>query len=131
LFSVLPFGNEVIVKSLTGDELMAVLEQQFGADRTRIMQVSRGVTYAYDPGRPAGQRIDRASVRINGAPLDPARRYRVATNSFLWGAGDGLRALSRGVDPVTVGVDVDVLADYVSRHSPLPAPTPNRIRRIR
>jgi 5'-nucleotidase len=131
LFSVLPFGNEIIVKSLTGDELMEVLEQQFGADRTRIMQVSRGVTYAYDPGRPAGQRIDRASVRINGAPLDPARRYRVVTNSFLWGAGDGLRALSRGVDPVTVGVDVDVLADYVSRHSPLAAPAPNRIRRIR
>jgi 5'-nucleotidase len=110
---------------------MEVLEQQFGADRTRIMQVSRGVTYAYDPGRPAGQRIDRASVRINGAPLDPAGRYRVVTNSFLWGAGDGLRALSRGVDPVIVGVDVDVLADYVSRHSPLAVPTRDRIRRIR
>ena len=131
LFSVLPFGNEVIVKSLTGDELMEVLEQQFGADRTRIMQVSRGLAYAYDPSRPAGQRIDRASVRINGAPIDPARRYRVATNSFLWGAGDGLQALSRGADPVTVGVDVDVLADYVSRHSPLAAPTLDRIRRIR
>jgi 5'-nucleotidase len=70
-------------------------------------------------------------MRINGAPFDPARRYRVATNSFLWGAGDGLQALSRGADPVTVGVDVDVLADYVSRHSPLAAPTLNRIRRIR
>jgi len=131
LFSVLPFGNEVVVKSLTGETLVEVLEQQFGADRTRIMQVSRGLTYAYDPGRPAGQRINRASVRINGAPLDPARRYRVVTNSFLWDAGDGLRALSRGADPVTVGVDVDVLADYVSRHSPLAPPTLDRIRRAR
>jgi 5'-nucleotidase len=131
LFSVLPFGNEVVVKSLTGDALMEVLEQQFGADRNRIMQVSKGLTYAYDPGRPRGQHIDRASVRINGVPLDPARRYRVVTNSFLWASGDGLEALSRGTDPVTVGVDVDVLAEYVSRHSPLAAPTLNRIRRIR
>lgn len=131
LFSVLPFGNEVIVKSLTGDALMEVLEQQFGTDRTRIMQVSRGLTYAYDPSRPRGQRIDRTSVRINGAPLDPSRRYRVVTNSFLWGSGDGLEALSRGADPVTVGVDVDVLADYVSRHSPLSPPALDRIRRTR
>jgi 5'-nucleotidase len=131
LFSVLPFGNEVVVKSLTGAALMEVLEQQFGADRTRIMQVSRGLTYAYDPSRPRGQRIDRTSVRINGAPLDPSRRYRVVTNSFLWDSGDGLKALSRGADPVTVGVDVDVLADYVSRHSPLSPPLLDRIRRIR
>jgi 5'-nucleotidase len=131
LFSVLPFGNEIVVKSLTGDALMEVLEQQFGTDRTRIMPVSRGLTYAYDSSRPRGQRIDRASVRINGAPLDPARRYRVVTNSFLWGGGDGIGALSRGADPVTVGVDVDVLAEYVSRHSPLAPPTLDRIRRTR
>jgi 5'-nucleotidase len=131
LFSVLPFGNEIIVKSLTGDTLMEVLEQQFGTDRTRIMQVSRGLTYAYDRSRPRGQRIDRASVRINGTPLDPARRYRVATNSFLWASGDGLEALSHGADAVTVGVDVDVLADYVARHSPVVPPTLDRIRRIR
>jgi 5'-nucleotidase len=131
LFSVLPFGNEVVVKSLTGDALMEVLEQQFGVDRNRILQVAKGLTYAYDPSRPRGQRIDRASVRINGAPLDPARRYRVVTNSFLWAAGDGLEALSRGADPVTVGVDVDVLAEYVSLHSPLPVPTLDRIRRVR
>jgi 5'-nucleotidase len=70
-------------------------------------------------------------VRINGAPLDPARRYRVATNSFLWDSGDGLDALSRGTDPITVGVDVDVLADYVARHSPVAAPSLGRIRRTR
>ena len=131
LFSVLPFGNEVIVKSLSGDVLVEVLEQQFGGDRTRIVQVSHGFTFAYNADRPRGQRIDRSSVRINGMPLDPARPYRVATNSFLWTGGDGLTALERGTDPVTVGVDVDVVASYVERHSPLsPAPL-GRIRRVR
>jgi 5'-nucleotidase len=130
LFSVLPFGNEVIVKSLTGEAVVQMLEEQFGAERNRIMQVSRGFTYAYSVKRPRGQRIDRSSVRINGAPLDATRQYRVATNSFLWTGGDDLGALRQGTDPVTVGVDVDALASYVSRHSPLrPAPL-GRIRRV-
>jgi 5'-nucleotidase len=131
LFSVLPFGNEVVVKSLPGDALIEMLEQQFGVERDRIMQVSKGFTYAYDPARPRGQRIDRSSVRINGAPLDPDRRYRVVTNSFLWSAGENLDALRRGADPVTVGVDVDVLAQYFSRHSPVTPAALDRIRRIR
>jgi 5'-nucleotidase len=130
LFSVLPFGNEVIVKSLTGEAVVQMLEEQFGAERNRIMQVSRGFTYAYSVNRPRGQRIDRSSVRINGAPLDATRQYRVATNSFLWTGGDDLSALRQGTDPVTVGVDVDALASYMSRHSPLgPAPL-GRIRRV-
>ena len=131
LFAVLPFGNEIVVKSLPGDAVIEMLEQQFGAERTRIMQVSKGFTYSYDATRPSGQRIDRSSVRLNGAPLDPDRTYRVATNSFLWAAGENLDALRRGTDPVTVGVDADVLAEYFSRHSPVMPAALDRIRRIR
>jgi 5'-nucleotidase len=130
VFSVLPFGNEVVVKSLTGDEVLEVLEQQFGPERTRILQVS-GFTYEYNPDRPPGQRVDRGSVRINGAPLDPGRRYRVATNSFLWAGGDNLSGLRKGIDPITVGIDADALGDYLTRHAPVSPPPLNRIRRTR
>ena len=129
LFTALPFGNELIVKSLTGSALLDVLEQQFGAQRVRIMQISRGFTYAYDTSRPPGSRVDRRSVLINGAPLDPARTYRVASTNFLWGGGDGLTAMASGTDPITVGVDVDVVADYLMRHSPLQIPPRDRLRR--
>ena len=33
---------------------------------------------------------------MNGQALDPARIYRVATNDFMLGGGDGYTALSRG-----------------------------------
>lgn len=131
LFAVLPFGNEVVVKSLTGAAILQMLEEQFGTERSRILHVSSGFTYAYDSSRPRGERIDRSSVRIKGAPLAPARRYRVVTNSFLWGAGDGFSVLGSGTDAVTVGVDVDALADYFSRHSPVKPGSQNRIRKIR
>ena len=127
VFSVVPFGNELIVKSVRGDVLLKMLEEQFGADRRRIMQVSDGFTYSYDPSRPAGQRINRQSVRIHGTPLDPARPYRLATSNFLWDSGDGMNALLAGTDPLLVGVDYDLLADYFSRHSPIRPGPQNRI----
>ena len=34
------------------------------------------------------------SIRVGDAPLDEARVYRVAVNSFLWGGGDGYRVFS-------------------------------------
>jgi 5'-nucleotidase len=133
LFTVMPFGNELIVKSISGAALLRMLEEQFGDDRVRIMQVSNGFTYAYDASRPRGRRIDRASVRIGGAPLDPARQYRLATSNFLWDSGDGMTALGQASSAVSVvvGVDYELLVAHFSRHSPVQTGPQNRIRRIR
>ena len=133
IYSVMPFGNQLIVKSVTGDMMIQILEEQFGADRFRIMQVSRGFSYAYDLSRPRGQRIDRQSVRIDGKPLEPARQYRLATSNFLWDSGDGMFTLSKvpSTRSVFVGVDYDILADYFSRHSPVQPGPQNRIHKIR
>jgi 5'-nucleotidase len=127
VFSVMPFGNELIVKSVSGEVLLKMLEEQFGTDRRRIMQVSNGFTYAYDPSRPAGQRISRDSIRVNGSPLDLKRQYRLATSNFLWDSGDGMNALLAGTDPLLVGTDYDLLADYFSRRSPVQPGPQNRI----
>jgi 5'-nucleotidase len=135
-FSVLPFGNELITKSLTGEKLIEMLEEQFGGaggtgDRVRILQVSEGFTYSYDSTRPFGQRIDRSSIRLNGKPIDPAMTYRLATSNYLWDGGDDQAALREGRDAELVGVDYDVLADYFVNNSPVRPPAANRIHKIR
>ena len=136
VFAVLPFGNELIVKSISGESVLAMLEQQFGgangaSDRVRIMQVSRSLSYAYDSSRPFGERVDRSSIRINDKPLVLSKMYRLATSNFLWGQGEGLSALTAGADPVVVGIDNEILADFFRDHSPVSPPSQNRIRRIR
>jgi 5'-nucleotidase len=128
IFSVMPFGNELIVRSITGEVLLKMLEEQFGEDRRRIMQVSNGFTYAYNPSRPFGQRISRDSVHINGRPLELTQVYRLATSNFLWDSGDGMNALLGGTDPVLVGTDYDILSEYFSRHSPVEPAARGRIR---
>jgi len=130
-FSVMPFGNELIVKSISGEGLIQLFEEQFGGAGGRIFQVSDGFTYAYDSTRPFGQRIDRSSIRLDGEPIDPSMTYRLATSNFLWDGGDEFGAVKQGRDPVLVGVDYDLFADFIFNNSPL-SPTPaNRIRKIR
>jgi 5'-nucleotidase len=131
LFEITPFGNIVIAKTLTGDALVQMLEEQFGRAVTRVLQVSNGFTYSYDPSRPPGQRIDRASIRISGQPLVPTKGYRVVTVDFIWNGGDDFATVKSGTDAVTVGTDVDVLAAYVTKHSPVSPGPQNRIHKQR
>jgi 5'-nucleotidase len=131
LFSVLPFGNELIVKTMTGSALLRLLNEQFNPGRTRVLPVSSTLRYTYDSARPQGQRVEASGVLIGGAPLNPARRYRVATSNFLWGGGDGIGALSTATEPVTIGVDVDLVAAYFSRQPSVQPDTESRVRAAR
>jgi 5'-nucleotidase len=91
---LLPFLNVLVVLDVPGKVLRDVLErsvaiypQEFGG----FLQVS-GLTFVFDPSRPAGQRVVR--VLVGGEPLDPERRYTLATNSYTAGGGDGYAMLA-------------------------------------
>ena len=134
LFEVQPFGNTVVAKTMTGDALVQMLEEDHGrviAGPARFLQPSRGFTYTYDTSRPAGQRVDRASIRINGAPLVPTRKYRVVSIDFIWDGGDDFSIVKSATDPVTVGTDVDVVAAYITKHTPVSPGPQDRIHKQR
>lgn len=132
LFTVQPFSNVMSVVTLTGDQIRRVLEQQFdnpapGADR--ILQVSRGFSYSYDRSRPAGQRVDAASIRIGGTAVSPTATYRVTMNSFLQAGGDTFTVFKEGTNVLGGDIDIDAFVAYFAAHSPV-APGPrNRITR--
>ena len=133
VFDVLPFGNQLVVRTITGEGLLQVLEQQFDnpdEGRRKILQISSGFTYRYDDTRPPGRRIDPASVGIDGRPLVATSRYRVASSDFIWGGGDGFSTATVATDPVGVGVDVDILLGYLRAHIPVSPGPQNRIQRL-
>lgn len=85
----LPFGNRVLTIEISGKDLRAALEGGLGRlpdAAGRFPQVS-GMVIEYDAKRPPGGRI--VSIRIGGQPLDPNRKYRIATNDFLARGSDG------------------------------------------
>ena len=116
LFSVQPFGNTLMVMSLTGEQIRQVLEQQFNSgtntvDSPRILQVSQGFTYHFDRSQPAGQRI--SDIRLHGQLLHAARSYRVGLQSYLGTGGDNFSVFTQGADLVGGALDLDALVDYV------------------
>jgi 5'-nucleotidase len=109
-FDVLPFGNRVEVRTVTGAALISMLE-------TGVFQVSRGVSFQVDAKKPRRERVDRSTITFNGRPIDPAARYRVVTSDFIWNGGDAVVVQSS--EPLDIGSDIDLFVAYLQKHSPI------------
>ena len=137
LFAVQPFGNTMTVLDLTGAQIKALLEEQFDnngvAGQTRVLQVSNGFTYSYDSTAAKGSRVDAGSLKLSGVTLDPAKTYRVVTNSFLAGGGDGFSTFKSGTNVVQLPnvVDIDVFVNYVKANAGLLGGKQDRITKLK
>lgn len=131
LFSVQPFYNNLVTMTLSGAQILHLLEQQWvGQVSARLMQVSRGFGYTWDAARPLGQRVVPGSVSLDRKPLDPAARYRVTVNAFMADGGDSFTALKVGTDRRTGMMDVDALERYVQANPTLAPGKLDRIARL-
>ena len=111
LFTIQPFGNDLVSMDLTGAQIRALLEQQWQQASPRILKTS-GLTYTWNAANPVGSRI----VEIRDAQqnlLGDATVYRVTVNSFLASGGDNFTVLVQGTNRVVGPVDLDALVVYV------------------
>jgi 5'-nucleotidase / UDP-sugar diphosphatase len=113
---VLPFGSTLVTVDMTGHELNDVL-----AVAARMSPGSgaypqfAGVALTVKDGA-------LLSAEVGGKPIDPARHYRLVTNSFVAAGGDGYPKLDRLPAFVDTGlVDADVLKAYFQTHDPVSA----------
>jgi 5'-nucleotidase len=125
-FDVQPFGNSLVTMTLTGAQIDALLEQQWTI-ANRMLQVSDGFTYEWSASAPAGNKVDPASIKINGVPINLSANYRVTVNSFLADGGDNFTVLRQGTDRLGGAVDTDALEAYFVAHSPVAPGPQNRI----
>jgi len=130
-FAMMPFGNYLVVMTLTGAQLKTVLEQQYAiplrpkATRPAVLASSAGFTYAVDIRRPANERV--SDMRLNGKAVTPEGRYRVVVNNYLASGGDGLSGFTAGTELKDSGIiDLDALVAWIAKGQTPPAP--NRIR---
>ncbi|MFD5450752.1 bifunctional metallophosphatase/5'-nucleotidase [Streptomyces sp. NPDC003470] len=124
-FTVQPFANTVNLRSYTGAQLVQALKEQVSGGNEaapKILQISSGLTYTLDLTKTGADRVVTGSVRLNGAPIDPAATYRVAMNGFLAGGGDGFTTLGQGTDEVVGTDDLSALEQYLTANSSASAP---------
>lgn len=131
LYRVFPFSNQLVVCSVTGQQLLDALEmgasrypQEFGG----FLQVS-GLTYRIDPAIPSSAVLDDKGrfvkvagprrvkdVQVNGKVIEADEDYRVGGTAYvLCHGGDGQTSLQGGILLEDTGLsDVDALAAYLS-----------------
>jgi 2',3'-cyclic-nucleotide 2'-phosphodiesterase (5'-nucleotidase family) len=133
-FTVQPFNNFVVSMSMTGQQIIDLLNQQWsggnaGSNR-KFLQVSDGFSYRWQNAA-SGPVLDESSVAIKGAPLVKTQTYRVVSNNFLSDGGDGFTTFASATNKVVGGLDIDAFADYLeaftAAHGPWTPPTTARI----
>ena len=116
VLKVQPFGNTTVTVDLTGAEVMNYL------NAAAKMSVGSGAFAQF-----AGIELVITggvvtSARIKGAPVDPAKTYRMVINNFVAAGGDGYPRMSGHPSFVDTGfVDADLLRAYITAKSPLKA----------
>jgi 5'-nucleotidase len=138
-FTVQPFGNSLVTKTMTGVQIRSLLEQQFagcaGQLTSKTLQISAGLSYQLAttplPAAPTPEQCAAqiGPISINGTPIDPVGTYRVTMNNFLATGGDGFTVFNAGTDVLGGAQDIDSFAAYLAAAggTGVPVPALNRI----
>ena len=115
IFTMQPFGNSLVVMSLSGAQIKALLEAQQRGNATEptFLQASAGFSYTWQADAPAGQRV--RDMTLDGAPVQAGQTYRVTVSNFLAEGGDGFAMLRQGRQQTGGMQDVEALAAYLKR----------------
>lgn len=132
IYNVQPFSNTLTTMDLTGAQILDALRAQwFEPADPMILQWSAGLTYAIDPTKSGAEQLIADSVHVLGAPLDPARVYRVTMNSFLGEGGDNFEVFAAGTNRLTGPIDLDAaiawFGDSTDTDDVAPVPATDRI----
>jgi len=95
MMNVLPMVDQTMVIEVNGKQIHDALENgvsMYPKLEGRFPQVS-GITFKFDPSKPAGARIVPGSVTVKGAPLDNGKQYTLATKEYLAIGKDGFDCL--------------------------------------
>jgi 2',3'-cyclic-nucleotide 2'-phosphodiesterase (5'-nucleotidase family) len=140
--SVLPFGNTLYVMDLSGQDVIDLMEASAGkVGGGGFLQHSSNLRMRYcalaqgcvNPLK-AGGKV--TSILIAGQPVDPSKTYRLATNNFTAGGGDGYDLLKAACQRPgnfcrdTGIVLLDLLVDRLKTGTPLSASLDGRIERV-
>lgn len=144
LFSIVPFGQDLVYLEFTGAQLQKLLTEQWAAANCttrqykgicgRILQFSNGVTVQWETIRAAGQpatggRVVKGSFKINGKSLEAKKIYGIVTVDYLGNqGGDNFKMFKNAKNVQSLKTtDLDALIAYLSRFpqsAPLAVPPP-------
>lgn len=110
LFSVLPFSNEMVKVTLTGEEIHELLEEQWMGEHPNLLQLS-GLSYVYDANQAIGHKIIR--IYHQNDPLIKEKHYTIATTHFLASGGGVFKTMKKSHVIEKGKSDLDTVIEYI------------------
>jgi 2',3'-cyclic-nucleotide 2'-phosphodiesterase (5'-nucleotidase family) len=127
VFRILPFDNEIVLVTLSGDQLWQVLDRAVMGERHEqdggFLQVS-GLYMTV-----AKRQVTHVHVGQKAQPLDPQRRYRVAITDFMAAGGDGYKLFAELTKEYTGLPLRELVIDHIRRGQIVSAQAEGRILR--
>lgn len=118
VFSVLPFGNQLILARVPGSLLLEIVEAKLAGDGSGL--VISGGQVAFDGDRPSGQKV--VSFTVGGEPLDVDRQYDLVATNYLMEGNSGLEILTTIPDADKTPTQIttaEAVEAYLRDHSPV------------
>lgn len=117
ILTVLPYGNQIVTKSLTGSQLMEVIEHSLSmlpeADG-RFLQMA-GICIVVNSDNPKGEKLV-SIVRADGSPIMPDELYIVAVNDYIADGGDDFTVFQDVPVIEYYGTEDQIVLDYINEY---------------
>ncbi|NLB35625.1 MAG: bifunctional metallophosphatase/5'-nucleotidase [Elusimicrobia bacterium] len=115
IWKLSPFGNHLVEMTLTGQQVRRLLEESVSGGYS-YLQVS-GLNFVFNTALPEGMRVLNVIVVDDDGgktEIDDEEEYRLVTNSFLAGGGDGYTVFTEGKDVVETEIIMrDLQISYI------------------
>jgi 5'-nucleotidase / UDP-sugar diphosphatase len=131
ILTILPFENYLYIVSMSGSQIIelfnfiATIPQGNGG----FPQFSSGVRLTID--KTSGSGVVK-ELTIGGKPVDPNKTYRLCTNDYILGGGDGYEVMKKANDPFNTSLLLSyVVTEYIrAQKSPVKPVTDGRLKII-
>jgi 5'-nucleotidase / UDP-sugar diphosphatase len=128
ILTILPFENYLFIVSMSGSDInelfkfIATIPQGNGG----FPQFSSGVRLTIDKTSGGGTVKE---LTIGGKPVDPSKTYRLCTNDYILGGGDGYEIMKKASDPFNTSILLSyVVTEYIkAQKGPIKPATDGRL----
>jgi 5'-nucleotidase len=127
---LLPFNNRIVLATIDGEHLLAVLEHSVDGMLGGHFLDVHGLKFGYDPDKPPGHRLVfalAADEKGGWSPIKPDGEYKIVVNDYTFKGGEGYEW--SGTSNVVRLPDLlsEAFHKYLIKHKTVRAELPNRI----
>jgi 2',3'-cyclic-nucleotide 2'-phosphodiesterase (5'-nucleotidase family) len=125
IMSIFPFNGALYTADLKGSDLRKAVEHGLDNKKYAFLRFS-GLKVSGLVGKPEGQRIVELKL-ADGSEVKDDQTYKIMTNKFLLGGGDGYAMMKNATNVVMIGSEVSFMKKAIIKQQKIDYQPDNRL----